>query len=116
MSESTDDLTTRMRAAAETLSEVAAVLHPNNAAGWCRSEYSSSILHQIADRWDREATEKAAEEAAVEELARELHMARIVSGQISGIRDYDEITELDRSRRRMEAGQLIKSGYRKGGA
>ena len=79
-------------------------------------EWSAYDLRTQADQWDRDDAAAVSEAAAIEELARELHLARIVSGQINGVRDYDEITELDRERRRSEARQLIISGYRRGGA
>lgn len=110
-----EGLTARMRAAAETLSEVAAVFHPSNAAGWCRSEYSSSMLHSIADRWDREARAKAEEEVHIEALARDIHLSRIVADVIHA-KDWDEMSEWYQQVIRIEARQLWISGYRKGGA
>lgn len=61
-----EDLVSRMLDAADTLSEVASVLRPNDSSGWCRSQYSSSMLHVLADQF---ATERAKSEAEVEELA-----------------------------------------------
>lgn len=111
------ELTERMRAAAETLSEVASVFHPNDSYRWCRSEYSGVMLRSIADRWDRESAEKAAADEAVEELAREMHLARIVSTAFVGSnKDWDDANDLYRKVVRTEARQLWISGYRKGGA
>lgn len=118
MSEQTNDLTTRMFTAANIIDEVRCKYAARN--GMARSDspvsWSAHDLRTFSDRWDREDAEKVAGAAAIEELARELHLARIVSGQISGVRDFDEIHELERQRRRVEARQLITSGYRKGGA
>lgn len=110
------DLTARMRAAAEVLSEVASVFHPGNTARWYRSEYSSSMLLSIASKWDREDAEKDAESAAIEELVRELHLARIVANDLYDDVPLEEMSEQYLAKTRIEARQLYISGYRKGGA
>lgn len=115
MSEIPEGLTQRMRAAAETLSEVASVFRPNDAARWSRSSYSSSMLHDIADRWDREARAKAEEEVGIEALARDIHLSRIVADVIHA-KDWDEMSVWYQQVIRIEARQLWISGYRKGGA
>lgn len=75
MSQIVKPIWVRMREAAAVLSEVSAELNPNDAAGWCVTHWSSSMLHAQADKWEREDAETAEREQLLEDLARELYDA-----------------------------------------
>lgn len=111
MSEQADDLTTRMFTAANIIDEVRCEYAARN--GMARPSdspvsWSAHDLRTFSDRWDREDAEKAAEAAAIEELAKDLY----------GL-GFDRASWDDQARQsywRDMARELYGLGYRRGGA
>lgn len=113
-----NDLTARMFAAAKTIDEVraeCAAREELDRPSAAREQWSAYDLRTLADRWDREDAAKAEDECAIELLARDIHLTRIVADVIHA-KDWDETSEWYQQVIRIEARQLYISGYRKGGA
>jgi hypothetical protein len=109
-----NDLTARMFTAAKILTEFddehkSRLNRPHELANAMAYD-----LRTLADRWDREDAANAEDECAIELLARDIHLTRIVADVIHA-KDWDEMSEWYQQVIRIEARQLYISGYRKAG-